>query len=71
MHYQALKTRMNIFKSKSLTWWQVGILKLCVVCFGAAIGSYLHEWIAPYIGLLLVVGAVCAVYIAWVWVGEK
>jgi len=40
---------MNIFKSYTYTWWQVGILKLALVTVGIFIGSY---WPGVWIKLM-------------------
>lgn len=57
---------MNIFRTYTFTWWQIGILKLALLCFGAAIGAYWNEWFGANLTALLVVGVVAAAYTGYV-----
>jgi uncharacterized protein (DUF2062 family) len=57
---------MNIFRDYTFTWWQVGILKLALLSLGVAIGSYCSAAFLPYFTLLIVLGLVLGVYIAFV-----
>ncbi len=59
---------MRIFKSVVLAWWEVGVIKLAVWCFGLAIGATFAEMIAPYVVPLLVIGAIAAVCSLVIWV---
>ncbi len=54
---------MNIFKNYTFSWWQVGILKLALLCFGLAIGSYWPEVFSQYTKLLVIIGVASAIYI--------
>ncbi len=62
---------MNIFKSTTFTWWQVGALKWSVFCIGIAVGVYWHEYLAQYLISLAGIGAVLAVYITYIWVKQR
>ena len=57
---------MNIFRNYTLTWWQVGLLKLALLSLGIAIGSYCQATFLPYVTALAVLGLVLGAYIAWV-----
>ena len=57
---------MNIFKNYTYSWWQVGLLKLALLCFGVVIGAYWHEVFSQYFTILLVVGVILAIYIGFV-----
>jgi hypothetical protein len=62
---------MNLFKSTTFTWWQVGMLKWAVVFIGIAIGAKWAEVFAPYIVPLLVAGLVLSLYLGFVWMKNK
>lgn len=58
---------MDILKSGTLTWWQVGIFKLALISIGVAIGATLHTFFHPYVVQLVVVGVLLGFYIAYIW----
>ncbi len=62
---------MNIFKSTTFTWWQIGMLKWAVLFIGIAIGATWPEVFNKYIALLLVVGFMLSVYLGVVWFRNK
>ena len=53
---------MNLFKSYTYSWWQIGIFKLSLICIGVLIGSYFKEVLAPYLPLVLLVAIATALY---------
>ena len=57
---------MNIFKDYTFTWWQIGLFKLALLCFGVAIGSYWHEVFSGYISALVLIGIILAGYIGFI-----
>lgn len=54
---------MNIFKDHTFTWWQVGLIKICLLFIGIGIGSYWAEAFYPIALLLIVIGIVIGVYL--------
>ena len=56
---------LNLFKSYSLTWWQMGILKLALLAMGAVIGAYWHEFFGANLVLLVVIAAIAGAYIMY------
>ena len=58
---------MRIFKSVMLAWWEVGVIKLTVWCFGLAVGATFAQAVAPFVPALLVIGAICAVWALALW----
>lgn len=58
---------MNIFGNKTVTWWQVGLLKLSVGAFGVAVGAYWSDIFLPYLTPIIVIAIVSGLYIAYVW----
>ena len=58
---------MNILKSVTLTWWQVGLLKWFVFIIGIAFGATWSELFSPYALKLLLIGLVLGGYLGYVW----
>ena len=62
---------MNIFKSTTLTWQQLGLIKWAVIFIGIAIGSYWPAVFAPYAIPLFLLGLAMSIYPAIVWFRNK
>jgi len=62
---------MNIFKSTTFTWWQIGMLKWAVLFIGIAIGATWPEVFNKYVAQLLIVGFMLSVYLGVVWFRNK
>ena len=62
---------MNIFKKYIYSWWQIGLLKLALLSFGVAIGTYWHEVFSQYIVALIVIGVILGFYLIFVSFGQK
>ena len=58
---------MHIFKTVAMAWWQIGLLKLALLCIGIAIGAYWPAVFLPYAGLLIILGIAIGIYIGSVW----
>ncbi|MEI6351675.1 MAG: hypothetical protein WCP06_11290 [Verrucomicrobiota bacterium] len=58
---------MDLFKSFTMTWWQVGIFKTLLLCLGIVLGATWPEIFLAWRSVLLVIFAVATVYISWVW----
>ncbi|MEK7602183.1 MAG: hypothetical protein AAB472_01745 [Patescibacteria group bacterium] len=58
---------MNIFKTKALAWWQISLLKFCVLSFGLVVGAHFSSVILPYTTFLLTIGVVLAIYLGYIW----
>lgn len=56
---------MKLFRNYSMSWWQVGLLKLYVMVVGLMVGSYFAEYILPYMSLLLVIFVLLAIYFSY------
>lgn len=50
----------------TLAWWQIGLLKLAMLCIGIAIGAHWQQFFAPYAIYLFGVGLILGLYIAYV-----
>ncbi|MEY4708309.1 MAG: hypothetical protein RJB58_2032 [Pseudomonadota bacterium] len=53
---------MNIFKTVSLTWWQVSIFKLGMAAAGIAAGTYWSACFANYLSVIVVVAVISLAY---------
>ena len=62
---------MNLFKSFTLTWWQVGLFKLGMLALGLLIGAFFHEVIASYFAVLAVIAALSLGYVTYFWVKQR
>ncbi|MGA7711507.1 MAG: hypothetical protein WCA81_06365 [Rhizomicrobium sp.] len=60
-------TRMNLFKTFTLTWWQTGIFKVGMLALGLVIGAYWHAIFAAYLPLLIIMAAVSLALVTYVW----
>ncbi len=57
---------MKLFKSYTLTWWQINILKLTLFTVGAAVGAHWHGFFSANLGVLIVIAAIGGIYITYV-----
>ncbi len=58
---------MNLFKPFTLKWWQAALWKVGMGALGIAIGMYWHNLFANYLVPLLLIAALCLVYVSYVW----
>lgn len=54
-----------------LKWWQVSLLKICVLAFGLVIGANWPEIFVGYTIVLIVITVVLSIYLAFVWLQES
>jgi hypothetical protein len=54
---------MKIFKKYTYSWWQIGIFKLSLLCFGVTIGAYWQYVFLPYLPIILGGGVVLGFYV--------
>jgi uncharacterized membrane protein YfcA len=50
-------------KIKKLTFWDVGVLKLCLVVFGMVLGAYVANFVKQYVWWFVVVFAITYIYL--------
>lgn len=62
---------MNIFKTTTFTWYQIGALKWSVFLIGIAVGAWWPEVFAQYAKLLLAGGLILAAYVGYAWMKQK
>ncbi|MFZ1987571.1 MAG: hypothetical protein WAV21_00855 [Minisyncoccia bacterium] len=58
---------MNPFKSLTLSFWQLGLFKLCMVALGIILGVYFKEFLMPLIVPITIAFIVPALYLFLVW----
>lgn len=61
---------MNIFKPKTVTWWQFSILKIAVGVIGIAIGSTWPEIFSPYALVFVIIGIALGIYLWTIWMKD-
>jgi hypothetical protein len=60
-------TRMDMFKTFTLKWWQTGLFKLGMLALGIAIGTYWQDFFRGYLFVLLGVAVVSLAYVSYLW----
>jgi hypothetical protein len=58
---------MKIFHPITFAWWQMGLLKLSMVCLGIILGVYFSAFFLRWIVLVTLLFALPAVYLLSVW----
>ena len=51
---------MQIFKTWTFKWWEIGVLKLCLISFGILLGLFFYDYLIGLMWLwwtLFIVGA--------------
>jgi len=61
---------MNPFHDYTLRWWQVSLLKICLLAFGLAVGSTWPGLFAGWVAVLWAVFIVIALYFYYVMFKE-
>ena len=56
---------MKLFRNYTMTWWQIGLLKLYVFVVGLLVGSFFVEVVSGWYTPLLVVFIVLLVYFSY------
>lgn len=54
---------MDYFRDYTFTWWQVGLLKLCMLAAGIAIGASWPQAFAGWTAAFWMIFAITAVYL--------
>jgi len=53
---------MEIFKTWMFTWWEIGIIKVCLISLGILLGLYFYEYLLSFVWLWWALFAVTAIY---------
>jgi uncharacterized membrane protein len=59
---------MKLFKTVSMSTWEIGMVKIAVLCMGIAIGAFWSSIFTPYITVLIVTGVLVGLYAGYRWV---
>jgi len=57
---------MNLFKSYTYTWKQIGVFKLALISIGILIGTYWYEFFSTFTTVLVVIAVVATVYVMYI-----
>ncbi|MFA6407187.1 MAG: hypothetical protein WCV80_00585 [Candidatus Paceibacterota bacterium] len=49
---------MNLFKERTFKWWEIGLIKVCLLSLGALLGIYFYDFFMSLAWLL------CTLFIA-------
>ena len=58
---------MEIFKTVSMSTWEIGLVKSAVGFIGIAIGATWPNIFAPYAAIIFAVGLLIGLYILYLW----
>lgn len=53
---------MKIFKSWTFQWWEVGLIKLCLLSLGIILGVYYQDYLINFLSFWWILFAVIALY---------
>ncbi len=53
---------MKIFKQWTFEWWEVSLIKICLISLGILLGVYFYSYLAGLVGLWWALFAVTAIY---------
>ena len=53
---------MQIFKSWLFKWWEVGLIKICLISFGILLGLYFYDYLVGFLWLWWAFFVVTALY---------
>lgn len=56
---------MNIFRSYTYTWWQIGIFKLALLSIGVVIGTYWQEFWSAHLLTLFAFSVISTAYVMY------
>ena len=53
---------MNIFKSYTFSWWEMGIFKLALIAIGISVGIYWQSFFIQYIEVIWGIAILASIY---------
>jgi len=62
---------MKIFKTWTLRWWEVGLVKVCLLALGIILALYFYTYLIGLLWLWWVLFVVTAIYFIIKWIREK
>ncbi|OGZ62891.1 MAG: hypothetical protein A2998_00730 [Candidatus Staskawiczbacteria bacterium RIFCSPLOWO2_01_FULL_37_25b] len=62
---------MNIFKTWTFKWWEVALIKLCLISLGIILGIYFYGYLASLMWLWWLLFVAIAVYFIAMWLKDE
>lgn len=62
---------MQIFRTWEFEWWEVGMIKICLLSLGILLGLYFYDYLVGLVWLWWLLFAVFAIYFVVRFVREK
>lgn len=62
---------MKFFRNWSFHWWEVGLMKLCLISLGIILGVCCRDYLINLLGLWWFLFAVTTVYFLIKWIKEN
>jgi small multidrug resistance family-3 protein len=53
---------MQILKTWTFKWWEIGLLKICLISLGILLGLYFYDYLVSLLGLWWILFLVTAIY---------
>lgn len=53
---------MNLFKTWTFEWWEISLIKLCLISLGILLGIYFYDYLASFVSLWWAIFAVTGIY---------
>ncbi|MBS3902945.1 MAG: hypothetical protein KGZ30_01050 [Anaplasmataceae bacterium] len=53
---------MKIFKNRTFSWWEVGLIKICLLSLGIILGTYFYNPLVNYLSLWWLLFVVTTIY---------
>ena len=61
---------MQIFKTWTFKWWEIGLIKLCLISFGIIVGLYFRDYLLGLMWLWWTFFVITAFYFMTKWIRE-
>ena len=62
---------MHIFKTWTFRWWEVGLIKLCLISLGIILAVYFYNYLVGLLWLWWILFIVTTIYFIARWIKEK
>ncbi|OHA60660.1 MAG: hypothetical protein A2556_02410 [Candidatus Vogelbacteria bacterium RIFOXYD2_FULL_44_9] len=62
---------MQIFRTREFKWWEVGMIKVCLLSLGILLGLYFYNYLVSWVWLWWLFFALFAIYFIVRLVREK
>ena len=62
---------MRIFKTWTFRWWEIGLIKLCLISLGIILGIYFGKYLLGWLWLWWTLFVIIAIYFIARWIREE